>query len=372
MALRSISLFAGVGGLDLGVELASGSRVVCYVEREAFAASILAARMRDGALARAPIWSDVETFDARRWRGCVDLVTGGFPCQDISVAGRGEGLEGDRSGLWREQLRVYRDSGARWLFVENVSALVIRGLDRVLADLAALGCDAEWTTLRAADVGAPHRRERLFLLARRVSDPERDPVRLEPERSRVGACEAQQRHAEPRDMGARDVANGDSERFGVERLAGGADEQGALGHDAHRCDAPVADASARGLRRGWASRGARQPACAVEDVGGADGPQWRPVDASRDAQRPDVIPPRDESAGVAREPSACPPGPAADWSGIEHHLHPAIEPGFCVVADGAPLVVDAARAGQLRALGNGVVPLQAAVAFRELWGRLIA
>lgn len=324
VAIHSISLFSGIGGLDLGVELATGSRVVCYVEREAFAASILAARMRDGAIAPAPIWSDVATFDARAWRGRVDLVTGGFPCQDISVAGRGLGLDGERSGLWSEQLRVFRDSGARWLFVENVAALLVRGLDRVLADLAALGCDAEWTTLRASDVGAPHRRERLFLLARRVSDPERDAIRLEPERRGVGARATDERHTESRDMGAHALANSDSD--------GRESERPTLGHDADRRDANVADAETRGLRCGCARRAPGQPACADE--------------------------------------SAFPPGPSDDWTRIERHRQPAIEPGLRVMADGASLVVDAARGGQLRALGNGVVPLQAAVAFRELANRL--
>lgn len=315
MDLYAISLFAGVGGLDLGVELASGSRVVCYVERESFSASILAARMRDGAIADAPIWSDVTTFDARRWRGCVDLVTGGFPCQDISVAGLGAGLDGERSGLWSEVVRVYRDSGARWLFVENVSALLIRGLDRVLADLAALGCDAEWTTLRASDVGAPHRRERLFLLARRVSDLDGEFVR------------EHEGHAEPRGMGAHVMADCDSD--------GRESEQKAFRNDANRCGAHVAHAS--GVGSGSQLRRTGAP---------FDGSNARTTDF------------------------AFPPASNGDWSAIERHLHPAIEPGFRVVADGASLVVDAAQAGQLRALGNGVVPLQAAVAFRELWGRL--
>lgn len=333
MAIHSISLFSGIGGLDLGVELATGSRVVCYVEREVFAASVLAARMRDGAIAPAPVWSDVATFDARAWRGRVDLVTGGFPCQDISVAGRGLGLEGERSGLWSEQLRVFRDSGARWLFVENVAALLVRGLGRVLADLAALGCDAEWTTLRASDVGAPHRRERLFLLARRVSDPERDAIRLEPERREVGARATDERHTEPRDMGAHALADSDSHGRESERRAWLLDrERPTLGHDAHRCDAHVADTETRGIRRGRASGERRQSPLADE--------------------------------------GAFPPGPGDDWTRIERHLQPAIKPGLRVVVDGTPVVVDAARGHQLRALGNGVVPFQAAVAFRELASRL--
>ena len=166
MELFAISLFSGGGGLDLGVTLAlPGVRTVCYVEREAYACSVLAARMEEGSLAPAPVWTDVSSFDGRPWRGLVDLVTGGFPCQDISVAGKGAGLAGERSGLWREYARIVAEVQPRLVFIENVAVLRSRGLDQVLADLAALGFDAEWDCFRASDVGAPHRRERIFILA---------------------------------------------------------------------------------------------------------------------------------------------------------------------------------------------------------------
>ena len=165
MALCSIELFAGGGGLALGLERACGARAVCFVEREAYAAAVLAARMEDGSLAPAPIWSDVRTFDGRPWRGVVDLVAGGFPCQDISNAGLRAGIDGERSGLWSQFERIVREVGPEFVFVENVAALVVRGLDRVLGDLAALGFDAEWGVFRACEAGAPHARPRLFLLA---------------------------------------------------------------------------------------------------------------------------------------------------------------------------------------------------------------
>lgn len=165
MALRSIELFAGAGGLALGLD-AVGVRSVCYVEREAYAAAVLAARMAEGRLAPAPVWSDVTTFDGRPWRGRVDLVAGGFPCQDVSHAGNGHGvLRGKRSGLWGEFARIISEVAPRLVFIENASALVGRGLDIVLSDLAEMGFDAEWGCFRAADVGAPHRRERIFILA---------------------------------------------------------------------------------------------------------------------------------------------------------------------------------------------------------------
>ena len=170
-AFNVLSLFSGYGGLDLGIGLAvPGARTVCFVEREAYAAAVLAARMAEGALASAPVWGDVCTFDGRPWRSVVDCVTGGFPCQDISLAGKGAGIEGERSGLWKEYARIVGEVRPRFVFVENVAALASRGLDVVLADLAALGFDAEWGVFRASDMGAPHRRERLFILARRRVD----------------------------------------------------------------------------------------------------------------------------------------------------------------------------------------------------------
>lgn len=166
--LNGMALFAGAGGLELGVHLALGDayRTVVYVEREAYAAASLVGRMEDQALDPAPVWDDVSTFNGRPWRGVVDLISGGFPCQDISSAGRHEGIvKGNRSGLWFEYARIIGEVGPRLVFVENVSALALRGLDIVLGTLADLGFDAEWLPLAAEDLGASHKRERIFILA---------------------------------------------------------------------------------------------------------------------------------------------------------------------------------------------------------------
>lgn len=164
--LNVLSLFTGAGGLDLGLKLACpDARVVCYVEGEGYAVAVLAARMADGWLDDAPVWSDVRTFDGRPWRGVVDCVVGGFPCQDISLAGKRAGIGGERSGLWREFARVIGEVGPRLVFVENVAALVSDGLDVVLGDLAEMGFDAEWGCVPASVVGAPHGRDRIFILA---------------------------------------------------------------------------------------------------------------------------------------------------------------------------------------------------------------
>ncbi len=162
--MRELALFAGAGGGILGGHLL-GWRTVCAVELDPHARDVLVARQNDGCLSPFPIWDDVRTFDGRAWRGCVDVVSGGFPCQDLSHANpHRKGLEGERSGLWSEYERLVREVGPRFVFVENVPTLVGDGLDRVLADLAALGFDAEWCVLGADDLGAPHRRDRLWIL----------------------------------------------------------------------------------------------------------------------------------------------------------------------------------------------------------------
>lgn len=162
--LRELALFAGAGGGILGGHLL-GWRTVCAVEYEPYPASVLLARQNDGILPPFPIWDDVRTFDGKPWRGLVDVVSGGFPCQDISIAGAGAGLDGERSGLWSEMARIIGEVRPRYAFIENSPMLTVRGLDRVLCDLAALGYDAEWGVLSAADLGAHHVRERIWLLA---------------------------------------------------------------------------------------------------------------------------------------------------------------------------------------------------------------
>lgn len=162
-----ISLFSGVGMFDAAIHVAlPGACTVCFVERELPAATILAARIEDGSLDDAPIWSDVRTFVGWPFNGKVDGIIGGFPCQDLSVAGRQAGIRGARSGLWFEYVRIIREVQPRWVFIENVPG-VLRGEagEVVFGELAALGFDAEWGTIRASDVGAPHRRDRAFILA---------------------------------------------------------------------------------------------------------------------------------------------------------------------------------------------------------------
>ena len=162
--MNELALFAGAGGGILGGQLL-GWRTICAVERDEYASSILIQRQNDGHLEPFPIWDNVCTFDGKPWRGRVDVVSGGFPCQDISSAGKGAGIEGERSGLWMEMARIIREVLPRFVYVENSPDLISRGLGRVLGDLASMGYDAEWGVLGAHHAGAPHKRDRVWILA---------------------------------------------------------------------------------------------------------------------------------------------------------------------------------------------------------------
>ena len=163
--MNELALFAGAGGGILGGKLL-GWQTVCAVEWEPYPASVLCARQNDGLFPPFPIWDDVQTFDGRPWRGIVDVVSGGFPCQDISAAGKGAGINGERSGMWREMARIIREVRPRFVFVENSPMLTSRGLGTVLGDLAEMGFDARWGVLGAADVGANHQRDRIWIVGK--------------------------------------------------------------------------------------------------------------------------------------------------------------------------------------------------------------
>lgn len=163
--MNELHLFAGGGGGILAGQML-GHRCIGAVEIDTYARRVLVQRQRDRALGYFPIFDDIRTFDAKPFLGHADVVCGGFPCQDISSAGLGRGLEkGPKSSLWFEMLRVVGECRPRYVFIENSTMLRTRGLDVVLEGLASLGFDAEWDNLSAADVGAPHIRDRLWILA---------------------------------------------------------------------------------------------------------------------------------------------------------------------------------------------------------------
>ena len=162
--MNELALFAGAGGGILGGHLL-GWRTVCAVEWEQYPASVLCARQNDKILPSFPIWDDVQTFDGKPWRGIVDVVSGGFPCQDISAAGAGAGITGERSGMWKHMARIIGEVRPQYVFVENSPMLTTRGLGVVLADLSQMGFDAKWGVVSAANIGANHQRERIWIRA---------------------------------------------------------------------------------------------------------------------------------------------------------------------------------------------------------------
>lgn len=208
--MNGLALCAGIGGLELGVGLAVPEfRTVCYVEGEAYAASILAARMAEGCLAQAPIWDDLRTFDGRPWRGVVDILTAGYPCQPFSLAGKRRGVDDERH-LWPDIARVIEECEPELVFCENVSGHLSKGFDVVVKDMEDLGYRVAAGVFTAWAVGAPHVRERLFWLA---TNSDCSEVRLQ----RWGqgrACGA--REGLPGCDGAtRDASNSDGRRYGI-------------------------------------------------------------------------------------------------------------------------------------------------------------
>ncbi len=161
--MKVLDLFSGIGGFSLGLDRAGGFETVAFCEIEPYCRKVLAKHWPG-----VPIYEDVRTLTAdtlARDGITVDVICGGFPCQDISVAGKGAGLEGERSGLWSEYRRIIRDVRPQWVIVENVPAILSRGGSTVTNDLAASGYDCLWECIPASAVGAPHRRDRWWCVA---------------------------------------------------------------------------------------------------------------------------------------------------------------------------------------------------------------
>ena len=307
--MNELALFAGAGGGILGGHLL-GWRTICAVEWSEFPRESLLRRQRDGALPRFPIWDDVQTFDGRPWAGLVDVVSGGFPCQDISAAGKGAGIDGERSGMWSHMARIIGEVRPRFAFVENSPMLTSRGLGRVLGDLAEMGYDAEWGVLGAIDAGAPHIRERIWIVAHNPSTGWGAWRARRPDSS--GSREREYALQEPADMADARCLDGNwrpSER------------------NAARHKTPIRSEKINHAQR----------CCEVGDANSTRLEKW------------------DRSKGVPRPRS---PAELSDWW--------ATEPAMGRVAHGV-----AHRVDRLRAIGNGQVPAVAAMAFRELSGRLM-
>jgi len=316
VTFHELDLCSGCAGLALGLQRA-GWRSVCYVENDRYCQRLLQARMQDGSLNTAPIWDDLRVFDGRPWRGCVDLVSAGFPCQPVSCAGKRKGAADER-WLWPGVVRVVREVGPRYVLLENVPGLLIRGygFGDVLGELAALGYDAEWQCLPAAAFGAPHLRYRVFVIAYAAGRRE-ERLPEGPRRDREGAPDAHR----PRQARPASHANGARRGQWADQSQPESGSRGPANAGVGREDAsysqeqrlPLGDPGAKRCygrqARGFATR-----------LGRGERSMVYPEATSFDA-------------ATLR----------TDWWEAE--------PGVCGVVDGCPQRVD-----RIRALGNAVLP----------------
>lgn len=372
--LFGLSLCSGAGGLDLGLTIAiPGYRAVGHVERETFAAAALVARMEDASLDQAVVWDDVGTFDGRPWRGAVDIITAGYPCQPFSVAGRRLGAEDPRH-LWPHVARIINEIKPPFVFLENVAHHLRLGFPEVASGLVRMGYRLAAGLFTAAEVGAPHKRERLFILAIREGDELADPARLlwhpiewrEPDGTAAPLADAEgQLQREPADQ--TDAVAGSGQAW---------DEPGNERRD-------VADAADRQFSEpGRRPETRERPRRHGTGLAHADGERWLQTECwqSQDGRSDPCQPPVDDADGArsqgwrddtgehAGERPAWPPGPG-DADGWERYLRcaPDTEPAVRRGADGL-----AHRVDRLRLCGNGVVPLVAAHALRTLAAELLA
>lgn len=161
--LNGLDLFSGIGGISIALN--EWVRPITYCEIDPYCQAVLLSRMSDNNLLCAPIWDDIRTLGGCEYFGITDIIYGGFPCQDISCAGNGKGLEGERSGLFFEIVRLSKEIKPKFLFLENVPAITARGGLDVVRTITEMGYDCRWCVISAASVGACHKRERWFLLA---------------------------------------------------------------------------------------------------------------------------------------------------------------------------------------------------------------
>ena len=356
------SLFSGIGGLEKGLEDAGLGPVLWQCEIDPFCRQVLARHWPD-----AKRYEDVRTIDETAPR--VDLLCGGFPCQDISNAGARAGIDGERSGLWAEFARCIRVLRPHVVVIENVSGLLGRGMGRVLGDLAALGYDAEWSTVRAEYVGAPHRRERVFIVAharcvrrKRWGEP---GLVAGPASAREGEGPEWQRHGNAVGHRGTALAHGHGHGREGERRSGLLDrERATCGGNADGCDdARLGDPTDEGCagaveRRQRAGLGAARAASAATMADAASarriGSENAGGDCGAEDERSRLLEPERARDGSLESRLGLPvngiPGRMARWpAGPEEAQHAWEAPRVS-----AERIVN--RPAKLRALGNAVVP----------------
>ena len=344
--MRTMHIFAGHGG-GLLADLILGHRPVIAVEWDRYACQVLRERAADGWFPDLRVWEgDVRLFDPSEYAGRVDCIHAGFPCQDISVAGNQAGIgEGTRSGLYREVIRIAGAVRPRYIFLENVAAIVSIGLGPVLADLAALGYDCRWTCLRASDCGAAHHRDRWWLLAYSNGDKrgagglgQNAGTDRRDNAVRVGEVFP--------DSGSNRCGNGKIQHIDRQRQP-----SANACNDGASCN--VADTTNTGIyeRRGFDGAG--------EGLRFVSGNEWDGLSSSCN-QESEILADTDSAQ---RQGNECAKRVGAEYPDISGAGWWEVEPGLGRLADGIPN-----RVGQLKGYGNAQVPLQAATAWRLLGG----
>jgi len=359
--MRTMHLFAGAGG-GLLADLILGHTPVVAVEWNKYACQVLRERAVEGWFPDLNVWEgDVREFDPSEYTGRLDCIHAGFPCQDISTAGRQAGLgEGTRSGLYREVLRIAGAIRPRYIFLENVSAIKSKGLDQVVKDLACMGYDTRWLCIRASDVGAPHQRDRWFLLAT-DSDSSNGGTEQKSEYKRPeefnGGCSREMEsfvaHTESGGLKTdRQCGELDSPTI---REGGGGDQLAATAGGGSQY---VADTDyVNDAVRGQAAADANEMAGGRSDARGSFGNCGQGCSQGSGHGACNVA----DTDGTQREGGCVPSGIHTEHtdSGVEGWW--STEPFVGRVANGV-----AHRVDRLKAIGNGQVPLQAAVAFTIL------
>ena len=356
-----VSAFSGIGGLDLGVSAAIPTRTLAYIEREITCGKILAQRAAQGLLDDAPIYSDVKSFPTELFAGKVDIdfLLSGFPCQPFSVAGKQEGSEDERN-LWPDTLRLIRSLRPRYAFMENVPGLVSHEyFGTILGDLAEAGYDAEWGCFTASEIGASHRRERVFILAHANNSGS-----LAPEHGI-------DRHGQKEDKGwdgqPFPEPSGQGNGLADPAVTGLEGEEHRVSRDASESSRELAHANSSGSKEYiqqaelWTT-GTEQSPCDSRGTGQGEDEQVERR-GEGDIYRPEL--------------PEFPPGPGdSRWGWIIEH-YPELSPSLCKVHEAEPTLCNMDDAGKitdrvaaLMMLGNAVVPQQAEHAFRTLASRI--
>ena len=379
MDTRTLSICSGYGGIELGLKaVIPRTRVVCYVENEVTQSSILGARIRDGILDDAPIWTDLRTFDAKPWRGKVDIVTGGFPCQPHSIAGRKRGADDPRE-LSGDVLRIADELGRPTLFLENVPHIKRFYWDEIRPKLRAMGYRTEEVLVTARETGAPHKRQRLFILANSGYPELKGWFSLAEQRIRKSLGEFASQSGLLEDSFSarrRGWSEGLQQEGGTRRSGGTAQTERSSG--TLESGNPILNANGRGKEMA-ATTGKRLQGAEHRVSGDAtqpspelayDGSEGLQGGLDRNSEGEERK--HDESVEyngcISRhDVGHCdidlpvyPPGPEdnSGWSYVLSQV-PEVEPSFCRVANGStPWVGE-----QLRSIGNGVVPAVAAKAW---------